>query len=208
MTPRAPIISQEDPVEDSRKRDTVEHKNQHQLKHRYPTRITQLSKDPNQVERSATTTTRHQNWLMNIHEQVNDTPQVIDKCLKENASIPLITITQNDYITQMANTIIVDDTGKELSYCQLRKNLNNQNIWNISFDNELGRLDQGEGGQIEGTYTMFFIEKYKVPIDQLKDVSYGRIIVDYRQQKEEPHRTILTMGGNVITYAGYVSTLP
>ena len=31
--------------------------------------------------------------------------------------------------------------------------------------------------------------------------------MDYRQQKEEPHITILTMGGNVITYAGYVSTL-
>ena len=53
---------------------------------------------------------------------------------------------------------------------------------------------------------MFFIEKYKVPIHQLKDVSYGRIVVDYRPQKEEPHITILNVRGSLITYAGDVST--
>ena len=47
MTPRAPMITQEDPIEYSRKISTVENKNQHQLKHRYQTRITQLSQEIN-----------------------------------------------------------------------------------------------------------------------------------------------------------------
>ena len=77
MTTRVPMITQEDTVEDTRKRERVEHNNQHQLKHRYPTRITQLYQDINQAERAATTATRHHHWLMNIHEQVKATPQVI-----------------------------------------------------------------------------------------------------------------------------------
>ena len=53
---------------------------------------------------------------------------------------------------------------------------------------------------------MLFIALDQVPRDQFKDVSYGRIIVDYKPQKEEPHRTRLTVGVNLIDYAGYVST--
>ena len=55
---------------------------------------------------------------------------------------------------------------------------------------------------------MFFISQYQVPRDQITDVSYGRIIVDYRPQKEEPHRTILTGGGNLIVYSGNLITPP
>ena len=47
----------------------------------------------------------------------------------------------------------------------------------------------GTGGLVDGTDTMFFISKDQVHRDQIKDVRYGRIIVDYRPQKEEPHRT-------------------
>ena len=53
---------------------------------------------------------------------------------------------------------------------------------------------------------MFPIAKIKVPDDRHKDVSYGRIVVDYRPQKDEPYRTRLTVGGNLINYPGDVST--
>ena len=79
MTPRAPIITQEDPIEYSTHRDTVEHNNQHPLKHSYPTRITQISQDINKVDSTAPAATRQQHWLINIHEKVNTTAQVIDK---------------------------------------------------------------------------------------------------------------------------------
>ena len=80
--PRSPMITQEDPIEDRRQMDTVEHNSQNQLKHRYLTRITQLYQDTNHVDRAATTVTRHQHWLMNIHKQVKATPQVIYSFIK------------------------------------------------------------------------------------------------------------------------------
>ena len=36
--------------------------------------------------------------------------------------------------------------------------------------------------------------------------SYERIVVDYRPQKEEPHRKKLTVGGNLINYTGDIIT--
>ena len=74
MTPRTPTVTQEDPIEYRKQRDTVENNNQHQLKQRYITRITQISQEINQVDSVETTSTIHQHWIINIHEQVKATP--------------------------------------------------------------------------------------------------------------------------------------
>ena len=116
MTQRKPMIIQEDPIEYSRQRDKVEHNNQHQLKHRYPTRTTELSQETNQVESAATAAARHQHLMMNIHEQVKTTPKLIDNYIKDNACKLPKTMTQYDYLTQISNAIIDYDTGKELNY--------------------------------------------------------------------------------------------
>ena len=128
MPPRSPMITQDNPSEESRHMDAVKHKNKHPLKHRYPTRITQLSQEINQVESAAPAATRHKHWLMNIHEQVKSTPQVIKTFLKDNACELAKKMTQNEYLTQMANVIIDDDIGKELNYRQLSKHPKHQNI--------------------------------------------------------------------------------
>ena len=60
MISRSPMITQEDPIDESIQRYTVEHNNQHPLKHRYPTRITQMSQEINQVEGASKSSTRHQ----------------------------------------------------------------------------------------------------------------------------------------------------
>ena len=78
------MITQEYPIEDIIHSYAVEHNNQHPLKHRYPTRITHMSQDINQVESSAPAATRHQHWMMNIHEQMNTTTKLIDNYPKEN----------------------------------------------------------------------------------------------------------------------------
>ena len=59
---------------------------------------------------------------------------------------------------------------------------------------------------MEEADTMFLIAQYQVPRDLLKYVSYGRIVVDYIPQKDEPHRMTLTVGGKLIFYEEYVST--
>ena len=99
MTTRAPMITQEDSGEDSRHRETVEHNNQHPSKYRYPTRVTQLSHELNQVESTASEETRHQHRLVNIHEQVKTTPQVIDNWIKENLCKLPKQMTQHKYLT-------------------------------------------------------------------------------------------------------------
>ena len=94
---------------------------------------------------------------MNINEKVKTTPQVIYNCLKENAIRHPKTMIQHDYLPSMENSIIDDYIGKELNYHKLSKHTKHQNIWKQSYANELGRLSQGEGGRVEGTYTIFFM---------------------------------------------------
>ena len=94
---------------------------------------------------------------MNIHEQVKAKTKVIDNCLKKNSIRLPKTITQHNYITKMANMIIDVDKGKELNYFQLSKHPKHQKVYNKSFANKLGRLDNGVRGQVEEIDTMFFI---------------------------------------------------
>ena len=70
---------------------------------------------------------------------------------------------------------------------------------------KFGRLAQGIR-DIKGTDTITFIQKADIPNDRRKDVTYGRIVVSYRPQKLEQHRTRLTVGGDRINYPFNVST--
>ena len=40
-------------------------------------------------------------------------------------------------------------------------------------------------GRVEGTDMMFFIKKEEVAPDRFKDVTYGKFVVDYWENKEE-----------------------
>jgi len=54
---------------------------------------------------------------------------------------------------------------------------------------------------------MFFIEYNDVPFDRRKDITFARIVADYRPQKNEKIRTcIMVLGGNLINYPHNVST--
>jgi hypothetical protein len=105
--------------------------------------------------------------------------------------------------TCFIGTIIDKDTGDTLKCCQLIKISKYQGIWRRSFANELWRLFQGIGKH-KGTDTCFFIKKS----DDLKGRTYtnGLILCNYCPQKDESHRTWLTMGGNRIDYPWNKST--
>ena len=71
---------------------------------------------------------------------------------------------------------------------------------------ELGRLAQGFDGT-KGTETIFFMshdEIRRIPSD--RTVTYARIVVDYRPQKEDPNRVRITVGGNLINFPGKLTT--
>ena len=89
-----------------------------------------------------------------------------------------------------------------LKYKELIKT-KEKDVWENSMYNELGRLAQGYG-DIKGKDTIFFIPKSKVP--KHKKVTYTRIVSAIRPQKSEKHRVRLTIGSNLISYAGTTST--
>ena len=66
--------------------------------------------------------------------------------------------------------------------------------------NEIGWLAQGLKGRFEGTNTICFINKNEFPQDRWKDVTYGRICVNYQPEKEDTYRIRLTIGGYIINY--------
>jgi len=47
---------------------------------------------------------------------------------------------------------------------------------------------------------MFFINKSKVPADRWRDITYGRVVVNYRPEKDDPYQTRLTVGGDRVNY--------
>ena len=104
------------------------------------------------------------------------------------------------FLVEYMNAVLDGGTGKLLEYRQLIQRPKYKYIWSKSFANEIGRLAQGIGGRVDATNTIFLIAKCKVPPYCFKDVTYGRIVCNYRDQKTEKHRTRLIVGGDRINY--------
>jgi len=107
----------------------------------------------------------------------------------------------------VAYPIVHPKTGAALEYRHLIKDTNLRDVWINSFANELGRLVQGrKRTNLEGTNTIFFIPYDLIPKNRRNNITYGRIVVNFRLQKQEPHRTRLTVGGNLNQYNRDLST--
>jgi hypothetical protein len=107
-------------------------------------------------------------------------------------------------IQHSANSVTDPITGNVQEYRHLVKGPT-KDKWIHSFANELGRLAQGVGTRMpKGTETIHFITKQQVPTN--RTVTYGRICASIRPQKQETHRTRLTIGGDRLDYPGNVST--
>ena len=73
------------------------------------------------------------------------------------------------------------------------KNPKYSKLYGQSYAKELGQLAQGIPGKVTGTNTMFFINKSE---DRWRDITYGRVVVNYRPEKDDPYQTWLTVGGD------------
>jgi hypothetical protein len=93
-----------------------------------------------------------------------------------------------------AGAIIDEATGASMEYRDLLKKPDLKELWERSFANELGRLSQGTR-DINGTNKIHFIPKSDIPHDRQKKITYRRIVVAYKPDKLEKHRTRLTVGG-------------
>ncbi len=107
---------------------------------------------------------------------------------------------------EILNAVFDMDTGKLFEKQNLLVNPKYKKLWRKSYTTELGRLAQGIPGVSKGTDTIVFIACNEIPFAWLKDVTYGRICVNYRPKKDDPNCMRLTVGGNRVNFPGDCST--
>jgi hypothetical protein len=90
-----------------------------------------------------------------------------------------------------------------MEYTALMKDPSLQPLWKRGLANEVGRLFQGIR-DIPGTDTCFFVELKNKPKD--RQITYSKIVCDYKPHKKEKERVMLTMGGDRQDYSGDVAT--
>jgi hypothetical protein len=90
-----------------------------------------------------------------------------------------------------------------MEYSALMKDPRLQPLWDRGFGNECRRLFQGIR-DIPGTDTCFFIELKNIPND--RNITYGKIVCDYKPHKKEKESVRLTVGGDRLNYSGDVAT--
>jgi hypothetical protein len=72
---------------------------------------------------------------------------------------------------------------------------------------ELHRLAQGKAGITKGTNTVFFMSHNEIrAIPSDRTVTYARVVIDHRPQKEDLNRVCITVGGNLINYPFELTT--
>jgi len=80
--------------------------------------------------------------------------------------------------------------------------------WTTAFGKEFGSQAQGDNktGK-KGSDTLFVLDHEQIKaIPKDRTITYARLVVDYRPQKEDPNRVRITAGGNLIDYPGDVTT--
>ena len=79
---------------------------------------------------------------------------------------------------EWAQAVLDDDTGDLLEYRQLIKNPKYKEVWSKSFAKEIRRL-------ADTMKTIAFVAKHQIPHGRRKEITYGRIVCDYRSEKAD-----------------------
>jgi hypothetical protein len=90
-----------------------------------------------------------------------------------------------------------------MEYMALMKDPRLQPLWKRGFGNECGCLFQGIR-YIPGTDICFFIKLTNFPKD--RNITYGKIVCNYKPHKKEKERARLTVEGDRLDYSGNVAT--
>ena len=90
-------------------------------------------------------------------------------------------------------------TGKAMDYHQFITGQTTKQDWLLLAANEFSRLALGVRSCVEGTTTVFFLPRHKIP--QNKNFTYAHFVCDYHPCKSEPNPTC-----NLIEYPHDLST--
>ena len=108
-----------------------------------------------------------------------------------------------------ANPMVHPVTGHTISsYRKLMHDPATAEVWQTAFGKDFGGMAQGcnKTGQT-GTNAMFVMthDEIRYALAAKKFFTYANPVVDYRPQKDDPHRIRITAGGNLINYEGNAS---
>ncbi len=87
------------------------------------------------------------------------------------------------FTLEIINAVLNKETGEIMEYRHIMKSPKYRNLYKNSYRKELGRLAKGIPDVVKGTNTIFFINRADVPSKRWKDVTYGRVIFNYRPEK-------------------------
>lgn len=112
----------------------------------------------------------------------------------------------------LANAVLNAESNTILEYCQLIHHPNRkiQQIWKTSAADEFGCLFQGigtgpnNGQRVKGTNKFFFVHHHQDPATKYKDITCACFLCVIREMKTKKYCTLITVGGNKITYNGDV----
>ena len=110
--------------------------------------------------------------------------------------------------------VLDNETGESLEYGQLCHHPKYQEVWNISYSNELVRICQCVGSgtrgakkqRVKGTYTFRVITFENIPHDCQKEICHTSVVCEVRPNKDKPNCTRITVAGNCVSYPGDVAT--
>ena len=105
-------------------------------------------------------------------------------------------------LTHVANSVLEQETGKQLNYGQIRKHPKFQETWNKYFSNEMGGFCQvlgtgknGLGKRVEGTDNFYVIKFEDIRKDRLNKTCYTSIFCEVRAGKKDPNRKWIRICG-------------
>ena len=98
--------------------------------------------------------------------------------------------------------VIHPTTGKMITkYDELARDAEMREVWTTAIGKEWGSLAQGNNktGSV-GTNSLFVMTHEQIrQIPKDRTITYGRIVVDYRNQKADPNRVRINAGGTSST---------
>ena len=83
-----------------------------------------------------------------------------------------------------------------------------RNTWRNGMGKEFGNMAQGDNKTgtpgMDAIHVLDHEQIKKIP--KKKTITYARLVVDFRPQKKDPNRVRMAAGGNLIQYAGEITT--
>ena len=80
------------------------------------------------------------------------------------------------------SAVINEETGQALEYRDLVKQPDLKEVQYKLLENKIGRLAEGMW-DIEDTNTIYFVQKSEILKNRLKEVTCGKIVMDYKLNK-------------------------